>query len=1003
MADLIKLKLAQKISLTIPNLSSISGVCVDASGDVFISDSENHVVYKMRDGGDPVVLAGQFGVSGSADGQGTSATFDGPISIAAAGNGSVYLIDSGNEKVRRIDGNGNVFTMGSTSGTGASEGLAVAASGEIYLTQEDDDLVRMKPVADSMSNQKTLIEVDGLGDAAGIAVIGESVYVCDSTNSCIFRVKAGVSSVFAGLSGSTGDVNGQGSAARFNGPTHITASASGMLYVVDAGNNSIRMIDENANVRTIVGNIGSLGGIAVDAGGNIYLIGTDLDNNGLFTIYLDTDDDVSNFQRFTLHKLEDDGDVAPVASWLPARLAVENIAIAQNWDDLQVYVSSFKYQDGVVNGYILEKFDPETPYLRSEVGPLAEEIRSFVYDSVTDDFVGVIANESLIRMSTSGDITTIKPSAGVVAVTFASGTLFGLTNDVPTKICTIDQITGDILTSTDLVLSTPGFTIQQAVGGIAYFGLTDVLYATVWLWNGSNSHVGLLSIDKDTGDCSVLETYGDNRINSLTTIITNPEMLYASTRDTETVQRQSIYHLDTDTLELGDPILVLTSDKNDTDSAIAWNPDDQKMYRMARRRQDFVDQESYVEYHNVFERTDEIVIEAIPLSGVVESDGVEESFDSFISDGGNDMYDGGNIIKTNLSEDRVEWTHTQQTGVGPGNFVQTADGTVEDGTTWFGSGSTYFTNMYADLFVMAAHDVNIDTFGLEGNLGADGGGAHEIGSFAVGGDTVYWRKVHTAGDPSINQMFIVPGDGSGITPSSAGNTDIDDLTITGLTGANVTKLYYILFASTSGGNVPVQTLTDIATAFLTAINGAANLGDVLTAVTANAGALYALIPNPYNFTDEGEDINTVGDSDGVGDPYAMCWAGNDEFFLSGDEGLFKVTTSGVITEINTDMDDTMRGLVMVDDELYGTSGTTIYIIDQEDGDIINDDLEVIVEGTEVQELFGLDSINGFFYALAVVDGYDGRVILKIDPETGFATVITTTVPDYFSSLAIVPQ
>lgn len=120
--------------------------------------------------------------------------------------------------------------------------------------------------------------VTGMTDGAGLCIDkGGVIYICDAENHVIFRVKRGqTSKIFAGSYGSSGSNDGQAGNAKFNKPTGIACDPRGFLYVVDTGNNLIRRIDDNANVFTVASIPAEMsdyvGGIAVDDGGDIFLI-----------------------------------------------------------------------------------------------------------------------------------------------------------------------------------------------------------------------------------------------------------------------------------------------------------------------------------------------------------------------------------------------------------------------------------------------------------------------------------------------------------------------------------------------------------------------------------------------------------------------------------------------------------------------------------------------------------------------------------------------------------
>jgi len=172
-----------------------------------------------------------------------------------------------------------------------------------------------------------------------------------------------------------------------------------------------------------------------------------------------------------------------------------------------------------------------------------------------------------------------------------------------------------------------------------------------------------------------------------------------------------------------------------------------------------------------------------------------------IEDGGDDMYDGGNYLNTNLA---TEFFYT--------------DAVIETSDSEFGSGSTYFTAKYPGLFVMATDSMSISTFEITGNLGADGSGNADGTSFgtSVGGQSylIFAKRVYGTSDPSVNHIVIVPG-GSGVSHSFLSDTNNDLHTISGLSSNG--EIYYLLVARSSGGFLDDSDILNIANEFLSNI------------------------------------------------------------------------------------------------------------------------------------------------------------------------------------------
>ena len=174
---------------------------------------------------------------------------------------------------------------------------------------------------------------------------------------------------------------------------------------------------------------------------------------------------------------------------------------------------------------------------------------------------------------------------------------------------------------------------------------------------------------------------------------------------------------------------------------------------------------------------------------------------SSIDDGGNDMYDGGNKIETNI-----------------GSYVNYSNGNVVNDSI-FGPNGEYFTLELPGLFVLAADIDSVSTISTDGNNGADGNGSVGTTSFEVAINAsdynVFIKRIYGTSDPSINHMWIVAKD-TNLRHTYSTNTNDDFDTISGLNNSN--RVYYMLFASASGGYINDSIMETIATEFLTEID-----------------------------------------------------------------------------------------------------------------------------------------------------------------------------------------
>lgn len=254
------------------SLTYAEGIAADASGNLYVADMMAHVIRKVTPAGVVTTFAGS-GSQGSADGTGTAASFNYPDSLAVDGSGNVYVADTSNNMVRKITPAGVVTTLagattqGSIDGTGSAarfwmpSGLAIDASGNVYVSDGNNNMIRkITPagVVTTLAGSTTSGHADGTGTAAsfnfprGIAVDSAgNVFVADAWNYMVRKITpAGVVTTVAG-STTSGSTNGIGTAATFSSPHGIALDASGNLYVTDA--DMIRKITPTAEVSTLAG------------------------------------------------------------------------------------------------------------------------------------------------------------------------------------------------------------------------------------------------------------------------------------------------------------------------------------------------------------------------------------------------------------------------------------------------------------------------------------------------------------------------------------------------------------------------------------------------------------------------------------------------------------------------------------------------------------------------------------------------------------------------------
>lgn len=229
---------------TAAQFANPQGMCTDAQGNIYVADSFNSSIRKITPAGVVTTLAGT-GVSGYADGPGTSAQFYSPTSVTADAQGNVFVADFGNNMIRKITSAGVVSTVAGRYTAGYLDATGTAAA----------------------FNAPTAVAADALGN----------VFVADQNNNVIRKItSAGVVTTFAG-NASVGQVDSTGTLAYFNKPRALAFDAQGNLFVVDGGNYSLRKITTAGVVKTVVGNyllkqqIFTPNGICIDSKGDIFI------------------------------------------------------------------------------------------------------------------------------------------------------------------------------------------------------------------------------------------------------------------------------------------------------------------------------------------------------------------------------------------------------------------------------------------------------------------------------------------------------------------------------------------------------------------------------------------------------------------------------------------------------------------------------------------------------------------------------------------------------------
>lgn len=236
------------------------GIAADNAGNLYVADFGDHTIRKITPKGTVTTFAGRAGCWGSEDGSPGQARFNGPRGVAVDSVGNIYVADTGNSTIRKITPEGFVSTL---AGLAGSLGTADGISSKARFT-----------------------------GPCGIAADGaDDLYVADTENETVRKVtREGVVSTVAGLPRGFGSNDGTTHDARLGGPSGVAVDRMGNLFVLESRQSTIRKITPQGEVRTFAGvalRSGSADGvgtnaqfcapraIAVDSGGNLYVADTD--------------------------------------------------------------------------------------------------------------------------------------------------------------------------------------------------------------------------------------------------------------------------------------------------------------------------------------------------------------------------------------------------------------------------------------------------------------------------------------------------------------------------------------------------------------------------------------------------------------------------------------------------------------------------------------------------------------------------------------------------------
>ncbi|HEV3221007.1 MAG TPA: choice-of-anchor D domain-containing protein [Candidatus Acidoferrales bacterium] len=292
-------------------LSDPTGVYVDSTGDIFIADSGNNVIREMAAGATPMVttIAGNHALGAGYNGDNilaTNAKLNNPKGVYLDTAGTVFVADTGNNRIRTVVVGANIQTIAGTGVAGESGdgGPATSAelngptaifvsgsfsasppTGQLYIADTNTDAIR-EVIATLPANLETIHTVAGnglpgfTGDGGkatsaelflprGVFVdSSQNIFISDTGNSFVREVSALTGDIFLvggnGTAGFSGDSSTATDAA-LNLPAGVSTDGAGDIFIADTANNAIReVVSSTGLMQTVAGR----GGAACNFSGN---------------------------------------------------------------------------------------------------------------------------------------------------------------------------------------------------------------------------------------------------------------------------------------------------------------------------------------------------------------------------------------------------------------------------------------------------------------------------------------------------------------------------------------------------------------------------------------------------------------------------------------------------------------------------------------------------------------------------------------------------------------
>lgn len=260
-----------------------NAIATDASGNLYIADTDIQRIRKVTPAGVITSVAGSGAAGFGGDGgPALSAQLNYPAGVAADAAGNIFIADTRNHRVRRVTPAGTIATVAGTGSGGFSgdggrasaaqlngpRGVFVDAAGNLFIADTDNQRIRKVTPAGTISTVAGAGTAGFSGDG-GAALVAQlrnpvsvavdrsgTLYISDSDNNRIRKVSAdGLihTAVGNGTAGFSGD-KGPAASAELTYPNQIAVDGLGNLFIADTGNGRIRQVTADGIIQSLAGN-----------------------------------------------------------------------------------------------------------------------------------------------------------------------------------------------------------------------------------------------------------------------------------------------------------------------------------------------------------------------------------------------------------------------------------------------------------------------------------------------------------------------------------------------------------------------------------------------------------------------------------------------------------------------------------------------------------------------------------------------------------------------------